>query len=48
MRHDKKNETASSVNFTLLSDIGKIEINQVVDKELIFQSLDFYRDSVGL
>lgn len=47
MRHDKKNETASSVNFTLLSDIGKIEINQVVDKELIFQSLDFYRDSVG-
>ena len=48
MKHDKKNASASSVNFTLLSGIGKIQINQVAGKDLIFQSLDFYRDSVGL
>ena len=48
MKHDKKNAIASSVNFTLLSGIGKIQINQVAGKDLIFQSLDFYRDSVGL
>ncbi|MEA4949557.1 MAG: 3-dehydroquinate synthase [Petrimonas sp.] len=48
MKHDKKNASASFINFTLLSDIGNIQINQTADKELIFQSLDFYRDSVGL
>ncbi|MDO5523032.1 MAG: 3-dehydroquinate synthase [Bacteroidia bacterium] len=48
MKHDKKNEHSSSVNFTLLAGIGDIQINQTADKELIFQSLDFYRDSVGL
>lgn len=47
MKHDKKNES-SAVNFTLLSDIGEIQINQTADKELIFEALDFYRDSVGL
>jgi 3-dehydroquinate synthase len=48
MTHDKKNANASSVNFTLLAGIGKIQINRVASKDLIFQSLDFYRDSVGL
>ncbi len=48
MKHDKKNENASSINFTLLADIGEIKINQTADKELVFQALDFYRDSVGL
>lgn len=47
MKHDKKNES-STINFTLLADIGDIKINQSADKELVFQSLDFYRDSVGL
>ena len=47
MKHDKKN-ISSEINFTLLSDIGKIKINQTANKELIFQALDFYRDSVGL
>lgn len=47
MKHDKKNES-STINFTLLSDIGDIKINQTADKELVFQALDFYRDSVGL
>ena len=48
MKHDKKNERSSSINFTLLADIGDIKINQTADKELVFQALDFYRDSVGL
>lgn len=48
MAHDKKNATAGEVNFTLLKDIGDIVPNCIVEKELIFQSLDFYRDSVGL
>lgn len=47
MKHDKKN-TASTINFTLLSDVGKIQINQTAEKELVFEALDFYRDSVGL
>ncbi len=47
MKHDKKNQSAT-INFTLLADIGDIKINQTVDKDLVFQSLDFYRDSVGL
>jgi 3-dehydroquinate synthase len=43
MTHDKKNE-AGRINFTLVSDIGKIEINQNCEKELVFKSLDFYRN----
>jgi 3-dehydroquinate synthase len=46
-KHDKKNE-GDTVNFTLLSDIGSVEIDQTVDKELFFEALDFYRDSVGV
>lgn len=42
MTHDKKNESGR-INFTLLPEIGKIEINQNCDKELIFEALDFYR-----
>ncbi len=47
MKHDKKN-TGSTINFTLISEIGEIKINQTSDKELIFQSLDYFRDSLGL
>lgn len=47
MKHDKKNES-DTVNFTFLSDVGKIEINQTADKEAIFDSIDFLRESVGL
>lgn len=43
MRHDKKN-TAGVINFTLLSDIGKININQTATEEEIKQCLDFYRE----
>jgi len=38
MTHDKKNE-AGRINFTLLSDIGKIEINQNCEREFIYESL---------
>lgn len=48
MRHDKKNESADKINFTFLSDIGKIEINQSATKEDVFESIDFLRESVGL
>jgi 3-dehydroquinate synthase len=44
MTHDKKNE-AGRINFTLLGNIGEIYINQTVSKEMIFESLDFYREN---
>lgn len=47
MTHDKKNE-GRVINFTLLSDIGEVRINQAVSKERILESLDFYRDSFGV
>jgi len=43
MTHDKKNESGR-INFTLLSKIGQIEINQNCEKELIFEALDYYRE----
>lgn len=46
-QHDKKN-VGSQTNFTLLSDIGEVRIDQTADKDLFFEALDFYRDSVGL
>jgi len=42
MTHDKKNE-GNRMNFTLISEIGKVEINQDCPKELIFDALDYYR-----
>lgn len=47
MKHDKKNES-DTVNFTFISDVGKIEINQTASKEDIFDAIDFLRESVGL
>lgn len=41
MTHDKKNET-SEINFTLLSGIGEIHINQTATKEEIFECFDFF------
>jgi 3-dehydroquinate synthase len=41
MTHDKKNE-AGRINFTLLSEIGKIETDQNCKKDLIYESLDLY------
>ena len=47
MTHDKKNE-GGAINFTLLSEIGNVKIDQHADKKLIFESLDFFRDAVGI
>lgn len=48
MTHDKKNEGDGRILFTLLKDVGVVEINVNVEKKDIFEALDFYRDSVGL
>ena len=42
MTHDKKNEGAR-VNFTLISSIGEVAINQNCDKGLIFEALDYFK-----
>ena len=41
--HDKKNDSGE-VNFTLLSDVGEIIINQTATKDNIEIALDLYRD----
>lgn len=43
MMHDKKN-TAGIINFTLLSDVGDIIINQTATAGEIQEALDFYRE----
>ena len=43
MTHDKKNDSGN-INFTLLPQIGKIEINQNCEKEIIFEALDYYQN----
>jgi 3-dehydroquinate synthase len=45
MTHDKKNESGH-INFTLLGDIGDVRINQEVNKALVLESLDFYRENI--
>ena len=46
MTHDKKNELGR-INFTLLSEPGKIKINQNCEKESIFNVLEYYRGLNG-
>ena len=43
MAHDKKN-TAGTINFTLLSDIGELCLNQTATDEEIKEALDFLRE----
>lgn len=47
MTHDKKNE-AGIINFTLIAQVGEVRINQQVSKEMVFESLDFYRENFGV
>jgi 3-dehydroquinate synthase len=42
MTHDKKNEGAR-VNFTLISSVGEVAINQNCDKGLIFEALEYFK-----
>ncbi len=43
MSHDKKNESAD-INFTLLREVGKVEINCICGDDDIKVALDLYRD----
>ena len=43
MTHDKKN-TAGRINFTLLSDVGRLCLDQTATKQEIEEALDFYRE----
>ncbi len=43
MTHDKKN-TAGTINFTLLADIGELQLNQSATDEEIREALDFLRE----
>lgn len=45
--HDKKNE-AGRINFTLLRNVGEVEINIQAEKAEIEASLDIFRDLFGL
>ena len=47
MLHDKKNRSGQ-VNFTFLKNAGEIAIDCHVTKEEVFESLDFYRESLGI
>lgn len=47
MTHDKKNLNVGEINFTLLSEVGEIRINQTADKEEICEALDFFREAMG-
>lgn len=45
MRHDKKN-TGKNINFTLLTDVGDIRINQTATDKEICEALDFIREGI--
>lgn len=42
MTHDKKNE-GKRINFTLIPEIGKVEINVDCSKEMIIEALEYYK-----
>jgi 3-dehydroquinate synthase len=44
MTHDKKNENGI-VKFTLLGEIGDVRIDQEVDRAVLFEAFDFYRET---
>ena len=43
MGHDKKNE-GKRINFTLLTSVGEVEINQNCSKEQVYEALDYFRE----
>ena len=44
MRHDKKNDSANEINFTMLKNIGDIHIDCIATEDDIKTALDIYRD----
>lgn len=47
MKHDKKNNKGD-INFSLLSSIGKCEINKTAKPDLIKESLNYYKEQTKL
>lgn len=48
MRHDKKNLSAAEINFTLLREVGDVQIDCVIGEEDIKTALDITRDLLGV
>lgn len=48
MAHDKKNTSPDRINFTLLKDIGDLEINREISSEKIKAAFDIYCDEMGI
>lgn len=48
MSQDKKNASASQINFTLLKAPGDFVINQILEPGQITAALDIYRDLMGI
>lgn len=47
--HDKKNTKGSGIiNMPLLIKRGEVSLEEIVDKDLIYESFDFYRDFMGI
>ena len=46
MRNDKKNTSVNEINFTLLSAVGKYEVNKTMSKEMIFGALNYINDVI--
>lgn len=44
MRHDKKNDSANEINFTMLKNVGDIHIDCIATEDDIKAALDIYRD----
>lgn len=47
MTQDKKNQSVENVNFTLLSGIGNVCIDQIPGKQKIYEAFDFYSEAMG-
>lgn len=48
MRQDKKNASPSQISFTLLEDVGRPKVNEVISEDEIKNALDIYRDLMGV
>lgn len=44
--HDKKNIKAGEMNFTLLKDVGKVEIDNIATTEEVMAAFDIYREEL--
>lgn len=44
MKHDKKN-SFDNINFTLLAGVGDMRVNQIVERDLMLEALDFIREN---